>query len=82
MAMQHLGIPASIPGEFGRGTGEESETPILIFAAIDPGGVKCRMAHQIDGQPMGWVATLIDGEIGAHGVTTPNWLAGNGQESP
>ena len=79
--MEHLGLPV-VPAKFSGGAGKKREAPVLVLAAIDPLGIKDRMAHQINRQAVGRVATFEHGKVVAHGVAAPNWLRAHLQPRP
>ncbi|CAI8393677.1 MAG: Uncharacterised protein [Synechococcus sp. MIT S9220] len=81
VAMQHLGLP-HIPGEFRRRTGEEGETPVFVFAAVDPLRIEHGMAHQVKGKAIGGMAGLEHGEFSAHGLGAPDRFSGNLELAP
>ena len=81
VAVQHFGLP-NMPGKFRRGTGKEGETPILIFASVDPLGIEDRMADQIEGQTVLGMARFIDSKVRAHGVGPPDRFRRNLKLAP
>ena len=81
VAMQHLGLP-DVPGEFGSSTGEEGEAPVLVVAAVDALRVEHRMTHQVDRHPIGGMLRFIDGELGAHGLGSPDRLRRHVEAAP